>query len=78
MSKPLLDRRALLERLERIEPPSTETADDELETLGMGSSLLALAGLNHEREYERCRALAAHLLRTVPEPPEWDIGEEED
>ena len=76
MSKPLLDKRALLERLERIEPPPQDAAENELETLGMGSSLLALAGINHEEEYLRCRALAAHLLESVHEPADWDVGEE--
>ena len=76
MSKPLLDKRALLERLERVEPPPPDTAESDLEALGMGSSLLALAGLNHEQEYERCRALAAHLLENVHEPADWDVGEE--
>jgi len=76
VSTPLLDKRALLERLERIEVPPHDAAENELETLGMGSSLLALAGLNHEAEYVRCRALAARLLESVHEPANWDVGEE--
>jgi len=76
MSRSLVDRRALLERLERIEPPAADATEEQFETRGLGSSLLVLAGIDHEQEYLRCRAAAEHLLKRVPEPPEWDLGEE--
>jgi hypothetical protein len=63
------DREALLDRLPRIEPPPRRTSDEDmLEQMSLASGLLALAGIDHEREYAACRSAAEHLLGDLPEP----------
>ena len=42
---------------------------------GVDLILLALADINHEREYALCHALAEHLLGAVPEPDDIDMEE---
>lgn len=64
-----LDREALVKRLE---PAKYEAKADEqqshLEQMSIAGVLLALAEINHEREYEICRGAAQHLLGDIVEP----------
>ncbi|MDQ3804814.1 MAG: hypothetical protein M3416_13415 [Acidobacteriota bacterium] len=69
-----LDKVALLGRLERIK--YEKGADEEavqLEQMSLAGALLVLAGIDHEREYTLCHALAEHLLGRVPEPDDADL-----
>lgn len=69
-----------IECLEKLEPiVYDEKAFSEeglLEQMSLASALLALAEINHDREYALCRAVAEHLLGKVPEPDDADLGEE--
>lgn len=69
-----LNREELLDFLPAIELE----ADDRVEAgvrdeTSLAGALVTLAGLKHDEEYERCRALAQHLLGHVPEPDEIEI-----
>ena len=66
-----LDKRALLERLPAVKP------DEELKGISFGfdqlslsAALLKLAEIDHEHEYQLCRAVAEHLLGEAREPEE--------
>lgn len=76
MSK-TLDKRALVERLERIRYQKKPDAErDQLEKMNLAGSLLDLAKISHESIYRLCRDTARHLLREVPEPDDADLFEE--
>jgi len=71
-----LDRQHLLERLEEIRyEPQDDRSRDELAKLSLAGSLLQLAQLTPDREFELCRSVTMHLLGRVPEP---DIDQEDD
>ena len=71
-----LDRMKLIERLARIQREKSEDRKHEnLDSMGFAASLLALAGIDHEREYTLCRSLAERLLGKVPEPDDDELGE---
>lgn len=67
-------RERMLDRL-----PSIELGRDDRSEAGvrdetsLARALVTLAGLKHDEEYARCRALAQHLLGHVPEPDEIEI-----
>ena len=66
----------MLELLERIQPEETKKERlDELSQLNLADSLLMLAELDHEREYNICRSVALHLLGMIPEPDDAEISE---
>ena len=57
------DRELLLDRLEPVEYHDADQEEDgRLDQLSLAGLLLALAEINHEREYELCRGAAQHLL----------------
>jgi hypothetical protein len=62
------DRESILDRLEPIRYAPEERRDLQLEQTSLAGTLLALAEVNHEREYEVCRAAALHLLGKIDEP----------
>ena len=71
-----LDKKALLERLERIKhEPEADRQEDAARQMNLASVLLELAGVSHESEYALCRNVAEHLLGEVPEPDEIDSDE---
>ena len=72
MARPL-DKRALLETLERIHYKKEEREGNPLEQMSLADALPALAEVNHEREYQLCRLLAEHLLGEVPAPDDADL-----
>jgi hypothetical protein len=74
MSKPItLNKKELLDRLEPVElQEKEETADSILEEMNLGASLLKLAEIDHESEYQLCRSIAERLLENVPEPDDLD------
>ena len=72
-----LDRKALLARLDPVgQGDDDEQLMAELEQLNMAGSLLLLANINPEQEYNVCRAVAQHLLGVVHEPEDIGLGEE--
>jgi hypothetical protein len=72
-----LDRASLLGRLERIPvPPRTAQDEDTMEQMSLAAALLALAEIDHEREYAACRSVAEHLLGDLPEPQDWGLADE--
>ncbi|HEX3657503.1 MAG TPA: hypothetical protein VHV55_17060 [Pirellulales bacterium] len=75
MASRQLNRRRLLERLEAIKYEPEERKQDEFEQLSLANTLLGLAKINHEQEYEACRGVAQHVLGTVPEPSDDELGE---
>ena len=77
MAKHTVDRIRLLERLEPIEAEA-ERSDEEayLERMSLSATLLTLAEVDHEREYQLCRAVAKHLLGHVHEPEDLDVENE--
>ncbi len=72
--KDALDREQLFARLPAIELEADDNLDagDRDET-SLAGALVTLAGLKHDEEYERCRALTQHLLGHVPEPDEIEL-----
>ena len=78
MAKKLhLDRKKLLEQLPSVKYKKTEGKEiDFLEKMSLSRTLLALAEIDHEHEYELCRSIAEHLLENVPQPDEIDFEEE--
>jgi len=72
----MADRTRWLERLREMrvaEKDFEATEDAALTRVSLGSSLLALAQIDHEHEYALCRSVAEHLLGAVPEPE--DVGD---
>jgi hypothetical protein len=68
---------AWLERLERIRYEEKKDLEEGgLGQMSLASSILALAEINHEREYDICREVAQHLLGEVPEPDDADMEED--
>jgi len=75
--KLLLNRKKLLEQLPSVKYEKTEGKNrDFFEKMSLSRTLLALAEIDHEHEYELCRSIAAHLLENVPQPDEIDFEEE--
>ena len=69
----VMDKTKLLEALEKVDLEQKEKHLDQLRNLSLGTSLLHLAGLDHEREYQTCAAVARHLLDRLPEPESVDF-----
>jgi len=70
-------RDALLAKLEPIRyEKSEEKGELAAEQMTLAGSLLLLAHINHDKEYQLCRSVAEHLLKTVPEPDDADFGDE--
>ncbi|MBN1894610.1 hypothetical protein JW906_08945 [bacterium] len=68
-----LDKKAVLASLEVDAKSVTESEEFTLEQMNITSSVLKLADINQEKEYELCRRAAEHLLEKVPEPEKIDI-----
>ncbi len=68
-----LDKRALLETLERVQYRKEGGERNPLEQMSLADALPALAEVNHEREYKLCRLAAEHLLGEVPAPDDVDL-----
>jgi hypothetical protein len=71
-----IDHASLLERLDRVKYEKEDQEQDQLEQMSLSSALLALAQINHDREYTLCRQVAEQLLGKVPEPDDADLGDE--
>jgi hypothetical protein len=71
VAKRAVDRLSLLERLEPL-TLDEERSDEEiyLQRMSLSATLLTLAEIDHEREYQLCRSVAKHLLDHVHEPEE--------
>lgn len=69
MRRKPVDRGRLLQQLELVEL-GRERLDEEsyLARMSLGATLLTLAEIDHEREYELARDAAKHLLGHVHEP----------
>ncbi len=66
----------LLEHLKKVTfEEDKKEGIDELSRVSMADSLLMLAELDHEREYNICRDIAKHLLGKVPEPDDADLAD---
>jgi hypothetical protein len=66
----------LLEHLKKVTfEEDKKEGIDELSRVSMADSLLMLAELDHESEYNICRAIAQHLLGEVPEPDDADLAD---
>jgi hypothetical protein len=77
MTTLLPDATKLLERLARIDPGDEPEQFGQLRSLSLAASLLSLAEIDHEREYQLCAALARHLLGHVPQAEELGMEAEE-
>ena len=74
-----LDKRKLLDQLERIQEESEGFEENLLQQMNMADALLTLTEINHEREYQICQKIAEYLLGRVPEPDDAGLeGEFED
>jgi DNA-binding TFAR19-related protein (PDSD5 family) len=77
MARSRLDKKALLERLERIKFTRPErTEQDRFENVNLAASLLLLADVGQEKLLDWAQSTAEHLLGHVPEPDDADLGEE--
>lgn len=77
MSAKGLDKIECLKRLEHIAYDEKSFSEDGLlDQLSLASALLALADINHDREYALCSIIAKHLLGEVPEPDDADMAED--
>lgn len=73
-----LDRRGLISKLERITAPAPDGDDDDaVEHMSLAVGLLAIAEIDHEREFKASRDVATHLLGALYEPQEWARQEED-
>ena len=64
-----LNRDDLVKQLEPIKYSEDKWIGDSLlEQMSFAASLLKLADIDHEKEYELCHGVAEHLLPEVPEP----------
>ncbi|MBN2202413.1 hypothetical protein JW777_10695 [bacterium] len=68
-----LDKKSLLEALEIDSESVTKPQEFSTEQMNIVSSILQLADITQEKEYELCRQSAEHLLEKVPEPENIDI-----
>jgi hypothetical protein len=67
-------RRSLLERLERVTyQPKPEEGDTEMDRTRLDSAVLHLARIDHDTEYLLCRAVAQHLMGSIPEPDDTEL-----
>lgn len=63
-----IDRESLVSRLTPIEyKPEANAEQGHLEQMSLSGVLLVLGQIDHEREYELCRAAALHLLGEIHE-----------
>lgn len=77
MARSQLNKRALLERLPRIEYTKPENRDGErFDQVSLSGALLMLAEISHESEFGLCRSVAEHLLNEVPEPDDTVLSDE--
>lgn len=71
------DKKELLEQLPRVKyEKQEEKGSGFLEKMSLARALLALAEIDHEHEYELCKAVAGQILETVPEPDDIDLEED--
>lgn len=72
----LVDRTALLKRLEAVKPDEEQRGwEEQLRRVSLQAALLHLAEIDHEHEYQLCRSVAQHLLGEVPEPEQIELPE---
>jgi len=67
-----MDKRALLHKLPPFKYVPSTVEQNRFDQINLGRLLLRHAKIDHEQEYDACRALAAHLLGKVPEPDDGD------
>ena len=77
MAKKTLDRKALLGKLPPIKYQKKEDGKSNTfeEKMNFERALLGLLQIDHEHEYDLCKAVAQHLLEHVPEPDDIDVEE---
>lgn len=68
------DKTGWLRRLPPTEPDEDSTEQEYLERTTLSASMLKLASIGHESEYDTCRDAAEHMLGAVPEPYELEEG----
>ena len=69
-----IDTRALLSKLEKLEPEANEQSfDDLMRQISMAGALPAITEINHEKEYLICRRVAEHLIGEIHQPEAFDI-----
>ncbi|MFC1596918.1 hypothetical protein ACFL5Q_03125 [Planctomycetota bacterium] len=67
--RPILDRRELLTRLDKVEyDGGPAISKDELEKLQLVDTLLMLADVSHQTDYALCGEVARRLLGHRPDP----------
>lgn len=72
-SKTILDKNKLLQSLEVDCTCFDKTEDLVMEQMGLSNSVLTLTGIDQEKEYTLCRALAEQILGDkVPMPEEYE------
>lgn len=72
-----LDKMGLLGELPEIKYVAKNEADEQMmQQMSLGPSLLKLANIDHDREYELCLAVAQQLLHKVPQPDDVDLDQE--
>lgn len=75
----ILDKLELLRRLDEIRYEKEEEKEKtQFEHINLADSLLALAEINHEREYLICKEIAEHFLGYVPQPDDAGITDIDD
>ena len=64
-----IDKKQLLNTLERLTPEKKQQTIDELmRRVSMSSAVPALVGIDHEKEYLLSRQIASHLIGRIHEP----------
>ena len=77
MPDPTFDKARLLGLLDRIDPEKTSGKDEAaFRSMSLGRSLRTLAELDHEHAWQLCREVAARVLGSLPEPPDFPPEEE--
>ena len=68
-----LDKRKILETLTVDSGSVTDAEEFSMEQMNVVSSILQLADITQDKEYQLCRRSAEHLLENVPEPENIDL-----
>jgi hypothetical protein len=70
----VLDKSHLLAVLEKPAPSKrSEAANDLMRRVSLSAALPALTEIDHEKEFQVCRGVAAHLLDKVYEPEDVEL-----
>jgi hypothetical protein len=69
----VIDKKALVSSLPVSDDELRQQEDVATDQMSLARSLLKLADIDQEKEFQLCHSLATRLLEKVPEPEEVDL-----